>query len=180
MNARLVVGAAIAVMAAAGCATPPVDPALAGYIANIRAIDNHTHVNTTVAKDSEADALPLDGIPPFPMPVRLRPENTAELVDAYRGLYGYPYQTLDSAHLGFAHVWGRMSRFGESGWIVSPSSVRLTLPGSKFSCGPLTLRLRIIINSDPLLDNIHIMADATPCCQTILPVRVIRHTEAIR
>src|SRR2546426_2542505 len=53
----------------------PVDPALAHYIAGLRAIDNHAHPMRPVAKgelpDTEYDALPLDGIPPFPLPWRL-------------------------------------------------------------------------------------------------------------
>ena len=53
----------------------PVDPELARYIASVRAIDNHAHPMRPVAKgepaDTEYDALPLDGIPPFPLPWRL-------------------------------------------------------------------------------------------------------------
>ncbi len=53
----------------------PVDSGLAAYIATIRAIDNHAHPMLPVAPeapaDTEYDALPLDGIPPFPIPWRL-------------------------------------------------------------------------------------------------------------
>ena len=53
----------------------PVDSGLARYIATIRAIDNHAHpmrpVPPGAPADSEFDALPLDGIPPFPIPWRL-------------------------------------------------------------------------------------------------------------
>jgi uncharacterized protein len=56
-------------------AQTPVDPRLAAYIASIRAIDNHAHPMRPVAPgapaDSEYDALPLDGIPAFPLPWRL-------------------------------------------------------------------------------------------------------------
>jgi uncharacterized protein len=56
-------------------AQTPVDSALAAYIATIRAIDNHAHPMRPVAPgapaDSEFDALPLDGVPPFPIPWRL-------------------------------------------------------------------------------------------------------------
>jgi predicted TIM-barrel fold metal-dependent hydrolase len=52
-----------------------VDPELVRYIANVRAIDNHAHPMRPVAKgepaDTEYDALPLDGVPPFPLPWRL-------------------------------------------------------------------------------------------------------------
>lgn len=53
----------------------PVDSSLAAYIATIPAIDNHAHPMRPVAPgappDTEFDALPLDGIPPFPIPWRL-------------------------------------------------------------------------------------------------------------
>lgn len=52
-----------------------VDAALARYIASIRAIDNHAHpmlpLPAGAPPDTEFDALPLDGIPPFPIPWRL-------------------------------------------------------------------------------------------------------------
>ena len=53
----------------------PADPELVRYIASVRAIDNHAHPMRPVARcepaDTEFDALPLDGIPPFPLPWRL-------------------------------------------------------------------------------------------------------------
>src|SRR5262245_58704119 len=52
---------------------------LASYIAGIQAIAHHAHPMRPVlpgaAPDSEYDALPLDGIPSFTVPWRLRPEN---------------------------------------------------------------------------------------------------------
>ena len=56
-------------------AQTPVDPSLASYIASIRAIDNHAHPMALVppggAPDTDYDALPLGGIPPFALPWRL-------------------------------------------------------------------------------------------------------------
>ena len=53
----------------------PVDPSLAAYIASIKAIDNHAHPMAVVprggAPDTDYDALPLGGIPDFPLPWRL-------------------------------------------------------------------------------------------------------------
>ncbi len=64
-----------------GIATPragaqaPVDSALLAFINSIRAIDVHAHPMRPVPQgapaDTEFDALPLDGIPPFPVPHRL-------------------------------------------------------------------------------------------------------------
>ncbi len=78
-------------------AQSPVDSSLAAYIAKIRAVDNHTHVNSLAPVDSESDALPLDGLPAFPFPDRLRPDSPAWIA-AYRALYGYRYDDLSAPH----------------------------------------------------------------------------------
>jgi uncharacterized protein len=69
----------------------PVDSALAGYIADIKAVDSHAHPMLPVAPgsapDTDYDALPLGDIPPFPLPWRLRPENP-EWRTAQYALYG--------------------------------------------------------------------------------------------
>jgi predicted TIM-barrel fold metal-dependent hydrolase len=77
---------------------PSADPALAAFIAKIRAVDNHTHVNTIAPDDSEYDALPLESLMPFPLPVRLGPENPDWLA-ASRALYGYPHADLNEPHV---------------------------------------------------------------------------------
>jgi len=55
------------------------DSALVRYINSIRAIDDHAHPMRPVANgapaDTEFDALPLDAIPPFDMPARLKPDD---------------------------------------------------------------------------------------------------------
>ena len=79
-------------------AQTPVDSALASFIARIRAVDNHTHANSLVPADSESDALPLDAIPPFPVPERLRPDSPPWIA-AYRALYGYRYDDLTGPHV---------------------------------------------------------------------------------
>ncbi|PYO73195.1 MAG: amidohydrolase [Gemmatimonadetes bacterium] len=78
-------------------AQSPVDSSLAAFISTIRAVDNHTHVNTTVPRDSEFDALPLDGLPPFALPARLSPDNP-ELLEGYRALYDYRYTDWSEPH----------------------------------------------------------------------------------
>src|ERR1700694_4284506 len=56
-------------------AQAPVDSALAAYIASVRAIDSHAHpmrpVRAGAPADTDFDALPLDGIPPFGFQHRL-------------------------------------------------------------------------------------------------------------
>ena len=93
----------------AACGQPPpreatippardaVDAGLAAFIANIRAVDNHTHVNSTAPADADYDALPLDGLPPFDLPATVRPDY-AGWIAAYKGLYGYPHGDLSDAH----------------------------------------------------------------------------------
>jgi uncharacterized protein len=75
-----------------------VDPALGAFIAKIRAVDNHTHVNTIAPDDSEYDALPLEPLLPFPLPVRLQPDNP-DWSAAARALYGYRYSDLNEPHV---------------------------------------------------------------------------------
>ena len=78
----------------------PVDLALVRYITTIRAIDNHAHPMRPLRQgapvDSEFDALPLDGIPPFQIPWRLRLENPEWRV-AQAALFGIPDRGTDSA-----------------------------------------------------------------------------------
>ena len=79
-------------------AQPAVDSALTEFIEKIRAVDNHAHVNSVAPADSESDALPLEVLLPFEIPVRLRPGNPDWLV-AYKALYKYPYADLRDAHM---------------------------------------------------------------------------------
>jgi hypothetical protein len=65
----------LCLVATPAVAQTPVDSALAAYIAQIPAIDNHAHpmlpVRPGAPPDTDFDALPLDAIPPFPIPWRL-------------------------------------------------------------------------------------------------------------
>ena len=48
--------------------------------------------------DDEYDALPLDAIEPFPLPVRLSPDNT-EFINAWKQLYNYNYTDMLQPHV---------------------------------------------------------------------------------
>src|SRR5438876_6924700 len=78
------------------------DPSLLAEISRIKAIDNHAHPLKYVAPgekpDDEFDALPLDAIVPFPLPVRLSPTNL-EFVRAWHDLYRYSHNDMSEAHL---------------------------------------------------------------------------------
>jgi hypothetical protein len=84
--------------ASSSSAQSPVDPGLALFIATIKAVDNHTHVNSTAPEDADSDALPLDGLPAFALPARARPGNP-EWIAGYKALYGYAHDDLSAPHL---------------------------------------------------------------------------------
>ena len=77
------------------------DTGLFHQISMIKAIDNHAHPLKYVTKDGmpdlEYDALPIDAIPVFPLPVQLSTDNP-EFIDAWRDLYNYPYHDMSGAH----------------------------------------------------------------------------------
>src|ERR1043165_6391828 len=79
-----------------------IDRDLLSEIMKIKAIDNHAHPVKYVAQgepaDTEFDALPLDAIAAFPLPVRLSPTNP-EFVRAWKDLYGYKHSDMSEAHL---------------------------------------------------------------------------------
>ena len=79
-----------------------IDRDLLNEINKIKAIDNHAHPLKYVAEgeppDTEFDALPLDVITPFPLPVRLNPTNP-EFIRAWHDLYRYAPNDMSEAHL---------------------------------------------------------------------------------
>jgi hypothetical protein len=83
-------------------AQAPPDPQLLAEINKIKAIDNHAHPFRYVGEgekpDDEYDALPLEAIEPFPLPVRLAPDNP-EFISAWKDFYGYKYDDMLSAHV---------------------------------------------------------------------------------
>jgi hypothetical protein len=79
-----------------------VDSVILTYVNGLRAIDNHAHpllpTIPGVPADTDYDALPLGGVPPFALPVGLEPDNP-KWIPAWRALYGYAYDDMDSAHV---------------------------------------------------------------------------------
>jgi len=78
------------------------DANLVSEISKIKAIDNHAHPLKYVAEgekpDDEYDALPLEAIEAFPLPLRLSPTNP-EFIRAWHDLYGYAYKDMSEAHV---------------------------------------------------------------------------------
>ena len=87
-----------------GCSPSPhgdaatADPEISAFIGKIRAVDNHSHANSVAPGDSDQDALPLEVIFPFEVPVQLRPDNPDWLAD-YKALYKYPHADMSDAHM---------------------------------------------------------------------------------
>src|ERR1700681_3173611 len=101
-NIRLFLLACLCLFAANIRAQTRADADLLNEISKIKAIDNHAHPLKYVAPgekpDDEYDALPLDAIVAFPLPVRLSPSN-AEFIRAWHDLYGYGHQDMSAAHI---------------------------------------------------------------------------------
>jgi hypothetical protein len=83
---------------AATSAAPGADPEITAFIGRIRAVDNHSHANSVAPGDTDQDALPLEVISPFEVPVQLRPDSPDWLA-AYKALYRYPYADLGAPHM---------------------------------------------------------------------------------
>ncbi len=78
-------------LAAGSCVGQQIDPAIAGQIASIRAIDNHAHpvlAPPLDRTDREFDALPASSLEPQSDPVALRPDFPL-LGAAWKALYGF-------------------------------------------------------------------------------------------
>ena len=133
----------------AGCGRPASGPApgaraaaadseLVRFIAGVKAIDNHSHANSTAPTDTEYDALPIEGLPPFGMPARARPESR-DWFPALHALYGYQHQDLSADHV--AQLRGEMERvrkeqgdkFAE--WVLDRSGIE-TMFANRVAMGP--------------------------------------------
>jgi hypothetical protein len=109
------------------------DPKLVAEIAKIKAIDNHTHVTRVVGpgeEDHEYDALPFELLEPFPLMVRLRPDNL-EYTAAWRALFGYKYQDMTEAHVReLAETKARVKRErgdGYPAWVLDQLGIETML-----------------------------------------------------
>ena len=176
MFTLLTVLAALGGRVAVAGAQSPVDSSLAAFITTIRAVDNHTHANTVVPGDSEADALPLDGLPSFPLPARLRPQNP-EWLAAYRALYGYAYADLSEPHL--AELRATMQRVArEQGphfpeWVLDRIGTEVML-ANRIAMGPglAPPRFRWVSYADALLLPLSTRSErtATPDTRVLHPL----------
>jgi uncharacterized protein len=146
---------AAAVLAGALAAQTPVDSGLAAYIATIRAVDHHAHPMLPVVPgappDTDFDALPLDGIPAFPLPWRLTLEN-ADWQRAARHTYG-----LTGADTGAAVAVARARAMAARGerfavWALDQAGIEIMF-ANRITLGPglAPPRFRWVAFADPLL-----------------------------
>jgi len=180
---RLAVGiAAVALAVAAPCrshAQSPVDAALVRYIGTIRAIDNHAHpmrpVRSGAPADTEFDALPLDGIPPFQVPWRLRLENP-EWRAAQSAVFGIPNRGTDSAFRLALHA-RRVQELAERGdgyptWALDRAGVDVMFANRiAMGSGLTPPRFRWVAFDDALMLPLDVSAEAarSPDTRSLYP-----------
>lgn len=135
-----------------------VDPALARYIDAIKAIDNHAHpmrpVPAGAPADTDFDALPLDGIPAFDLPNRLKADDPIwraaqdALYHVRPELSGAAYHTtLKTAVANTARAQGQ--RFPD--WALDQAGIDVMM-ANRVAMGPgLSPRFRWIAFADPLM-----------------------------
>jgi hypothetical protein len=107
-----------------------IDRDLLSEIMKIKAIDNHAHPIKYVPEgeppDTEFDALPLDAIAAFPLPVRLSPANP-EFIRAWKDLYGYKHSDMSEAHvrelMGAKQAVAKQKGEGTPAWILDQMNI---------------------------------------------------------
>lgn len=157
-----------------------IDRDLAAIVDTITAVDNHAHpmlpLPPGIPPDTDYDALPLDGIPPFALPWRLRTENP-EWAGAARALYpavpaadtGKAYaDALTAARTNVERAWGDSF----PAWVLDQSHIGIMF-ANRVSIGiGLTMpRFRWVPFDDPLLFPLDTRAEAarTPDTRPLYP-----------
>src|SRR5581483_7272823 len=144
---------------AAAAAQAPVDSGLARYINGIRAIDAHAHPMRPVAPgapaDTDFDALPLDGIPPFDLPNRLKPDDPIWRA-AQNALYKIPLDQFGAAYHNAlkAAATGMIRSKGQAfpEWALDQAGIDVMM-ANRVSMGPglNPARFKWITFVDPLM-----------------------------
>jgi uncharacterized protein len=121
-----------------GDAAATADPEITAFVGKIRAVDNHSHANSVAPGDSDQDALPLEVISPFEVPVQLRPDNPDWLA-AYKTLYKYPHADMSDAHMN--ELRGTMLRIAKEqgekfpAWVLDQVGTEVLLT-NRVAMGP--------------------------------------------
>ena len=123
---------------AATSAQSGADAEITAFIGKIRTVDNHSHANSVAPGDSDQDALPLEVIFPFEVPVQLRPDNPDWLA-AYKALYNYPHADMSDAHMN--ELRGTMQRIAKEqgdtfpAWVLDQVGTEVLLT-NRVAMGP--------------------------------------------
>ena len=171
---RLLLQLLTVLLAVPARAQTPVDSALLAYINNIRAIDVHAHpmrpVPPGASADTEFDALPLDGIPPFGVPQRLTLDDPAWRM-AQDALYHVPSAATDSANRAALRVTVERTRreHGEHfpEWTLDAAGIEIMLANRiAMGAGLPASRFKWVPFADPLLLPLDTRAEAAPTPDT--------------
>jgi predicted TIM-barrel fold metal-dependent hydrolase len=156
-----------------------IDPDLARYINNIRAIDSHAHPMRPVAAgapaDSEYDALPLDGIPPFDLPNRLKPDDPIWR-QAQAALYRIPLTATGTAyHTSLKAAVAAAQRTNGTrfpAWALDQAGIDVMMSNRvAMGAGLEAPRFRWIAFADPLMLPLDVSGEAsrTPDTRSLYP-----------
>ena len=147
-----------------------VDSSLARYIATIPAVDNHAHpmlpLGHGAPADTEYDALPLDGVPPFPIPWRLTPSSPV-WGRAARALYG----RADSVAAARSRAVAQRGP-GFPAWALDRAGIEIMFANRiALGSGLGPPRFRWVPFDDPLLFPVDTRGEAarTPDTRTLYP-----------
>lgn len=171
--------AALFVLASSFCSRPvskPVDGGLAAYVDTLSAIDSHAHPMAYVAPgmpaDTDFDALPLDGIPPFDLPLPLRANNPA-----YKQAQASFYQTKagDADSVRAAARSQAMAHHGEQfqTWVLDQLHINTMLANRvAMGTGLKPPRFRWVSFADALMYPLDISGEAkrTPDTKALYPL----------
>jgi predicted TIM-barrel fold metal-dependent hydrolase len=160
-------------------AQTPVDSALLAFINGIRAIDAHAHPMRPVPPgapvDSEFDALPLDGIPPFAAPHRLGVDDPIWR-SAQDVLFHVPPAASDSAYLRALRAAVDAARRGQAdrfpAWTLDAAGIDIMLSNRiAMGTGLAAPRFRWVPFVDPLMFPLDTRGEAarTPDTRSLYP-----------
>src|SRR5262245_19721519 len=153
------------------------DPELTAFIGKIRVVDNHSHASSVAPGDSDQDALPLEAIFPFEVPVRLRPDINPDWMSAYRALYKFPHSDLSDAHMNELRATMRQVAENQGdkfpAWVLDQIGTDVLLT-NRIAMGPglVAPRFRWVSYVDALMLPLSTKAEAaaSPDRETLFPL----------
>ena len=151
----------IAAVVTAGCSVTrsSTEQDLGVYIDTLHAIDSHAHPMAAVAAgapaDTDFDALPLDGIPPFDLPLGLRAGNPLYR-DAQRSLFGVAggdSGSTDATLFAKAHARQQEQRGDRfPAWVLDQLHIDVMMANRvAMGAGLASPRFRWVAFADPLM-----------------------------